>query len=138
DTVLVTACVRPLNLSQATPASTNGRATGALNRYFATSGNSQAPVEVELITVVMPLYPKCRYSASTSTASPKGSRNSAVGPMMYRFVVALKLKFWLRVASRKSFIGTPPLIPNPNGCADAAPAKSKNTHRDLILPVTKR
>src|SRR5690349_10362533 len=52
-TVWVTVLVRPLNVSQATPASTYGRTIRVGNRYFNSSGNSQefAVVRSEVVTV---------------------------------------------------------------------------------------
>src|SRR6516165_12686012 len=94
----VTECSRPVRVSQATPPFTYGRMTLEGNRNLVSSGNSHAP-ELALVKSVpveegaVPRKLKCRYSAFTSTPSPKGSLNSAIGPMMYRFVVLLKPKF---------------------------------------------
>src|ERR1019366_9956522 len=50
---LVMVWVRPLNVSQATPASTYGCTIFVENRYFASSGNSQA-LAVALLLVTTP------------------------------------------------------------------------------------
>src|ERR1019366_2732557 len=66
---------------------------------------------------------------SNSMPKPKGKCNSAVGPTMYRLVLALKAKCWLSAASRKLLRGTPAFTPKENGCAkaDTAPNKSRNS-----------
>src|SRR6516225_2640867 len=139
----VTDCSRPVRVSQATPPFTYGRMTLEGNRNLASNGNSHAPEltlvkSVPVVEGVVPRKLKCRYSAFTSTPSPKGSLNSAIGPMMYRFVVLLKPKFGLCTVLTKSFSGTPALTPNPNGWEKAATPPAISRNHSLIGCLTVR
>src|SRR5689334_14225712 len=79
-----------------------------------------------------------RYSASTSTPSPNGNRNSPLTPKMYRLGWEKSPRVPLVALSTKSVKGTPTFSPAPKGCENAQTALNTTSDNNFMKMRTAR